>query len=355
MARENIDRRLAAILSADVVGYSRLMGADEAGTLGALQAHREELIDPTIAARDGRVVKLMGDGLLVVFKSAVHAVECAIDIQSGISERNVKVPDSRRMVFRIGVNVGDVIIEGDDIYGDGVNIAARLQELAEPGGVCISGTVFDQVENKLDHNFVELGEQRLKNIAKPVRVYRLRPQVSESSSRSGRRPFFDATMDKSEPVTGGCLCGAIRYEITEPEIDAELCHCRMCQRFSGGPVLAWASFPKEALRFTQGEPKYYQSSHGNPKYYESSPIAERGFCPNCGSSLTYRGLVPQLSDWIFVCVGCFDNPETFAPTWHLGIENQMPWLDIHDDLPRVRCYDSPALVEAYGSVGLPVP
>ena len=355
MARENIDRRLAAILSADVVGYSLLMGVDETGTLAALQTHHAELIDPTITANNGRVVKRMGDGLLVEFASALRAVQCSIDIQRGMSDRNVKVLNSRRITFRIGVNVGDVIIEGDDIFGDGVNVAARLQEIAEPGGVCVSGTVFDQVENKLDHNFVGLGEQRLKNIAKPVRVYRLRAQISESSPRSGRRPLFDATTHKSEPITGGCLCGAIRYEVTGPEIDAELCHCRMCQRFSGGPVLAWASFPKEALRFTQGEPKYYQSSQGGPKYYESSPIAERGFCSNCGSSLTYRGLVPQLADWIFVCVGCFDDPETFAPIWHLGIESQMPWLDIHDDLPRVRCQDSPALVEAYGSVGLPVP
>ena len=355
MAPENIDRRLAAILSADVVGYSRLMGADETGTLGALQAHHTELIDPTIAANNGRVVKLMGDGVLVEFASVVDAVECAIGIQRGMTERNIKMPSNRRIEFRIGINLGDVIIAGDDIYGDGVNVAARLQEIAEPGGVCISGTVFDQIESKLDHGFVELGQQHLKNIAKPVRVYGFRALISDRSSRSAPRPFLDATTAKSEPITGGCLCGAIRYEVTGPEIDAGFCHCRMCQRFSGGPVIAWASFPREALQFTQGEPKYHRSSQGGPKYYESSPIAERGFCSNCGSSLTYRGLIPQLSDWIFVCVGCFDHPETFAPTWHLGIESQMPWLDVHDDLPRVRTQDSPAMVEAWESVGLPVP
>ncbi len=141
MARENIDRRLAAILSADVVGYSRLMGIDETGTLDALRTHRAELIDPTIAEHNGRIVKLMGDGLLVEFASAFDAVECAVAIQNGMAVRNASVPDDRRIVFRIGVNLGDVIVEDDDIYGDGVNVAARLQEVASPGGVYISGTV----------------------------------------------------------------------------------------------------------------------------------------------------------------------------------------------------------------------
>ena len=355
MAPEKIDRRLAAILSADVVGYSRLMGADEAGTLSTLQAHHAELIDPTIAAHNGRVVKLMGDGVLVEFASVVDAVECAVAIQRSLIERNVKIPSNRRIELRIGINVGDVIVTDDDIFGDGVNVAARLQEFAEPGSVCVSGTAFDQIEGKLEHDFVELGRQHLKNIAKPVRIYGFRPQMSDRSSQSAPKPFLDATTAKREPIAGGCLCGAIRYEVTGPEIDAGFCHCRMCQRFSGGPVLAFACYPKEALRFTQGEPKYHQSSQGGPKYYESSPIAERGFCSNCGSSLTYRGLIPQWSDWIFVYAGCFDNPETFVPTWHLGTESQVPWLDVHDDLHRVRCQDSPALVKAWGSVGLPVP
>jgi hypothetical protein len=216
------------------------------------------------------------------------------------------------------VNVGDVIIEGDDVHGDGVNVAARLQEIAEPGGVSISGSVFDQVEGKLDYDAVELGEQRLKNITKLVRVYRIRPQISSTSSRSVRHPFLDATKQTTDPITGGCLCGAIRYEIAGSEIDGGFCHCRMCQRFSGGPVMAWTCYPKEALRFTQGEPKYYQSYKDGPTYYESSPIAERGFCSNCGSSLTYRGLIPQWSEFIFIYVGSFDNPETFTPQWHLG-------------------------------------
>ncbi|MEE8500182.1 MAG: tetratricopeptide repeat protein, partial [Kiloniellales bacterium] len=159
-----------------MVGYSRLMEIDEAGTLGALKAHREALIDPTIAEHHGRIVKLMGDGSLVEFASVVDAVACALAIQEGMAERNAEVPEERRIEFRIGVHLGDVIVEGDDLYGDGVNVAARLEGLAEPGGVCISQQAFDQVETKLDLAYEDLGEQQVKNIARPVRTYRVRPE-----------------------------------------------------------------------------------------------------------------------------------------------------------------------------------
>jgi transposase-like protein len=241
------------------------------------------------------------------------------------------------------------------IHGDGVNIAARLQEFAQPGSVCVSGTAFDQIEGKLEYGFVELGQQHFKNIAKPVRVYGFRPKILERSPQSAQKPLLDATTTKREPITGGCLCGAVRYEITGSEIDAGICHCKMCQKFTGSAFTIWACYPKGTVQFTQGEPKYYRSSKDGPTYYESSPIAERGFCPNCSSGLTFRGLIPKWSDWVFVYSGTFDNPNDFVPTWHLGTESQLPWLDIHDDLPRVRCYDSPAVVEAWGSVGLPVP
>ncbi len=343
MAREKINRRLAAILSADVVGYSRLMGIDEAGTLGALRAHRDELIDPTIAEYNGRVVKLMGDGMLVEFASAIDAVECAVAIQQGMAVRNAKVPEDRLIAFRIGINLGDVIIEGDDIYGDGVNVAARLQEVAEGGGIYISGTVFEQADGKVDLNFVDRGNQQLKNIAKPIRVYRV--SLPDISATAEQRPFFDMSSREKGPITGGCSCGAVRYEISEPAIDAGYCHCRMCQRNSGSPVTAFAAFPRESVRFTQGEPKYYGSS---------SP-GERGFCANCGSSLTYRPSIPLWSDFITVQIGSLDHPENITPTWHGGIESQMPWLDIRDNLPRVRYRDSPDMVEAWASVGLPVP
>jgi adenylate cyclase len=171
MAEERLQRRLAAILSADVVGYSRLMGIDEAGTLSRLNALRRELIDPTIAAHSGRIVKLMGDGALVEFASAVDAVTCAIEIQRKLRDATRSEADPIR--FRIGINVGDIIIEGDDILGDGVNVAARIEGIAEPGGISISEDAWRQAQGKVPANFVDAGDQSLKNIANPVRVYRL--------------------------------------------------------------------------------------------------------------------------------------------------------------------------------------
>ena len=168
-----MERRLAAILAADVVGYSRLMGEDEAGTLQRLKSLRRELVQPRIIEHSGRIVKLMGDGLLAEFPSIVEAVQCAFDIQQGMAEREPDLADSRRVRLRIGVNLGDIIVEGSDIYGDGVNLAARLEGLAPPGGICVSGTVFDHVKGKVGMDFVDLGEQEVKNIDRPVRVYRI--------------------------------------------------------------------------------------------------------------------------------------------------------------------------------------
>ena len=171
MARDH--RRLAAIVSLDVAGYSRLMGLDDSGTLAALKAHRRELIDPKIAEHDGRIVKTTGDGLLLEFSSVVDAVRCAVDVQRGMAERNAGVAPDKRLDFRIGINVGDIIIDGDDIFGDGVNVAARLEALAEPGGICVSRVVRDQVLDKLSFTFEDLGAQEVKNIARPVEVYRV--------------------------------------------------------------------------------------------------------------------------------------------------------------------------------------
>ena len=173
MAEERVERRLAAILAADVAGYSRLMGADEEGTLRALTAHRRELIDPKIAEHRGRIVKTTGDGALVEFASAVDAVRCAVEIQRGIVKRNANVPPDKRVELRIGINVGDIIIQGGDIFGDGVNVAARLEGIAEPGGICVSRTVHDQIGSRLDLSFADLGEQTLKNIAQAVRAFRV--------------------------------------------------------------------------------------------------------------------------------------------------------------------------------------
>ena len=177
-----MERRLAAILVADVVGYSRLMGDNEEGTLARLKAHRDRIIDPTIDGHKGRIVKLMGDGLLAEFASVVDAVRCAVDLQQAMNESNTDVPEGQRLQLRIGVNLGDVIIDGDDIYGDGVNIAARLEGLAESGGVCVSATVVDHVQGKVNLTFDDLGERRVKNIPQPLRVYRVAPAAAPDDS-----------------------------------------------------------------------------------------------------------------------------------------------------------------------------
>ncbi|MBL8662742.1 MAG: FHA domain-containing protein [Candidatus Odyssella sp.] len=179
-SREPAIRRLAAILAADVVGYSRMMGEDEAGTLAALKACRRELFDPMVQRFRGRIFKVIGDGILAEFPSVVDAVRCAVDIQSSMLNRAFG-PSAKAITFRMGINIGDVIADGDDLYGDGVNIAARLETLSQPGGLCISGPVFDQIKNKLQLDYEDLGEQTVKNIAEPLRVYRIQ------SSESGRK------------------------------------------------------------------------------------------------------------------------------------------------------------------------
>jgi adenylate cyclase len=173
MSSGSQERRLTTILATDVVGFSRLMGADEIGTFSALKFHREELIEPKTQQYGGRTVKLLGDGALMEFPSVVDAVLFAVEIQCAVREHNADVPAERQIVYRIGINIGDVIVDGDDIYGDGVNIAARLEGLSEPGGICVSRNVFDQVKNKIEIGFEDLGDQQVKNIEEPVRVYKV--------------------------------------------------------------------------------------------------------------------------------------------------------------------------------------
>ena len=173
MVENPVQRRLAAILAADVVGYSRLMGEDEAGTLGAVRRVRKEVIEPEIAQHQGRLFKAMGDGFLAEFPSVVNAVACAAAIQQVMVTRNSELPESQWIELRIGIHLGDVIAEGDDVYGDGVNIAARIEGLASPGGVALSGMVHDNIGSRLSLSFEDLGEQQLKNIARPIQLYRL--------------------------------------------------------------------------------------------------------------------------------------------------------------------------------------
>jgi len=196
MTTGRVERRLAAILAADIAGYSRLMGIDEEGTLAALKDHRRAVVDPKIAEHRGRIVKTTGDGMLVEFVSVVDAVRCAVDVQRRMLERNAAVAPDRRIQFRVGINVGDIISDDNDIYGDGVNVAARLEALAEPGGICVSRSVHDQVCDKLDFSFEDMGEQQVKNIARPVRTHRIllstrceEPiSATASSPRAARSP-----------------------------------------------------------------------------------------------------------------------------------------------------------------------
>ena len=198
MGEDGFERRLAAILVADVVGYSRLMGEDEAATLEAMDEHRFAVINPTIGQFHGRIVKLMGDGILVEFPSVLEAVECAISIQQ-----------------------------------DGVNIAARLQEQADPNGVCISSTVYNQIEGKTNYVFADAGAHQFKNIASAIRIYKHNVGTSERNVEVAFRPFIDLPAEEKPFATGGCLCGNVRYEISGKALGSMLCHCRMCQKAFG--------------------------------------------------------------------------------------------------------------------------
>lgn len=199
---QRTQRRLAAVLAADVVGYSRLMEIDEAGTLARLKTNRETLIEPKITEHDGRVVKLMGDGLLAEFASVVDAVSCAVETQRALAALNAELPKDQRLELRIGVNLGDILVEGDDIYGEGVNVAARLERLCTPGGVLISGTVFDQVQGRLNQQIEFLGEQHLKNLEKPIRVYQV--------GLGARRATVDARVIRRRPwLVWAAVAGAV--------------------------------------------------------------------------------------------------------------------------------------------------
>jgi len=336
-------RQLAAILYADVAGYSRLTGRDEEETHRKLNAGLNLLTD-TISEQGGQKLHEAGDAILAEFQSVTAAVECAIEFQRQMSTRNEGVTEDSRLEFRIGVNLGEVIHDRDDIYGDGVNLAARIQEQADPGGVCISGAVYEQVNGKVEQNFDDLGYHKLKNFVQSVRMYRVRP----SGKREGEELFVGFgidPVDNSSLITGRCMCGNVHYESSKPPVLDIYCHCRMCQRANSAPFAAWTVFPQAAVRFPNAE----------PKYFKSSPFGERGFCPNCGSPMTMRYYPLEPEGILAIYAATLNQPEDFAPTYHAGTESQMPWLDIHDDLPRRRSVDSTNICTRWEAAGVPNP
>lgn len=348
-------RHLAAILYADAVGYSRHTGSNQESAHAKLNTGLDLLIH-LIESNQGKKVHEAGDAVLAEFQSIVSAVQTALDFQKRMAIQNNNLAPDDRFEFRIGVNLGDVIHDRGDIYGDDVNLAARIQELAEPGGFAVSGAAYEQTKGIVAQPFRDLGYQKLKNISESVHVYSLtisditgtaHPTAFLNTSIKDQ-PLFDLDGIKSEIAsvkTGGCLCGEVNYKVTEPQVGAGFCHCRICQRALGAPINAWVAFPSRAVHFLQNEPVYYRSSI----------IAERGFCPACGTSLTYRMLKPTVSDYLILCIATLDDPESISPVWHGGIESQLPWLNLHDDLPRMKTLDSPSLRNAWSSVGLSDP
>ncbi len=208
---QRAERQLVAVVAADIAGYSRLMGADEEGTLARLKACRRDLIDPGITRHRGRIVKTTGDGLLIEFSSPVEAVRWAVETQQGMIERNADVPEDRRILFRIGINLGDVIIEDRDLFGDAVNIAARLESLAEPGGICISRTIREQIRDRLALPFEDGGEQSVKNITRPIRVYSLSSEAIAALPKADIRelPRLAARHTARQYVAAAALAGAL--------------------------------------------------------------------------------------------------------------------------------------------------
>jgi adenylate cyclase len=217
VAKDRAERRLTTILAADVVGYSRLMAVDETGTLNALKALRSDIIEPKTVEYHGRVVKLMGDGTLMEFASVVDAVNFAIDVQRTIALRNADAPEDRRIRYRVGINIGDIIVEGEDIYGDGVNIAARLEGLAEPGGICVSGTVLDHVKGKVDLDFVDLGKQQIKNVPGSLRVFSVVLDSKHGTARNAAASAGQGAKPEAEPGQKASVEPVIGIDLSLPD------------------------------------------------------------------------------------------------------------------------------------------
>ena len=335
-----MERKLAAILAVDIVGFAGRMSRDENQTLEKVQIMGQEIIGMQVEANRGRLFKSMGDGFLAEFSSTNAAVICAIGIQRAnlLAAQN---SNDDPLLLRIGISLGDVVVQGDDLLGNGVNIAARLEAMAEPGGIAVSADVMGQIKGKIDLPLEDCGHKRLKDTDAPIHVYMTR---SGPGDTGGFLDMDEAALQK-RLIKGGCLCGDIRYEINAPPISTGYCHCRICQKFTGSAMSTWTAFPVSAVQYVDQE----------PRYFASSPIAERGFCPKCGASLIYRLNQPRKAAYLVVFTSSLDEPQGHAPAAHSGMESKMPWINILDDLPRTTTADSRVLQEAWTSVGMPDP
>ncbi len=336
-----MERKLAAIMAIDVVGFAGLSSRDEVGTLAKVAQLKNDVIGMQVEANRGRLFKSLGDGFLAEFSSTIEAVNCAVGIQRLAKLEAQQSSGDDPLVLRIGVSLGDVVVEDGDLLGNGVNTAARLEAMCEPGGIAVSAEVMAQIRGKIDLPLEDVGHKRVKDTDTPMHVYMTKSRTGLSGG------FMDLDDDalKGSLITGGCLCGAIRYEISAPPISTGYCHCSICQKFTGSSMSTWTAFPASTVQFVNDK----------PKYFASSPIAERGFCPTCGSSMTYRLLQPKKAAYLVIFTPTLDEPKKHAPAAHSGMESKMPWIEILDDLPRTSTAESRVLQEAWSSVGLPDP
>ena len=333
-----MERQLVAILYADVAHYSRHTERDEQRTHQHLDESLNYLTD-VVSKNGGQKLHEAGDAILAEFRSVTAAVSAATEFQLGMLERNGDVTDDDRFEFRLGVNLGEVIHDRDDIYGEGVNLAARIQELSQPGTFAVSGSVFEQVAGKTALVFDDLGHRKLKNIEQPIRAYQARLIGASDEKEQPSWPYFNES--KKDPVaTGGCLCGGIRFDAWDEPLMVGYCHCRFCQLATGAPLNAAVVYRPHAVQF-----------HGTPKVYTSSLIAKRAFCGECGTSLYTIHYAPDTGDYCAIRLATMDHPEDFPPTSHYGVESKIPWLDVNDDLPRMRALDDPEMQRRWDAVG----
>jgi adenylate cyclase len=336
-----MERKLAAIMAIDVVGFAGLSSRNEDDTLARVAKLKDNIIEMQVEANRGRLFKSLGDGFLAEFSSTLEAVNCAVGIQRSAILDAKTASDDEALMLRIGVSLGDVVVQDGDLLGNGVNTAARLEALAEPAGIAVSADVMAQIKGKIDLPLEDVGHKRVKDTDVPLHVYMTK---SRAGLNGGFMDLDDEAL-KGSMITGGCLCGSIRFEISAPPISTGYCHCSICQKFTGSSMSTWTAFPASTVQFLGAE----------PRYFATSPIAERGFCPKCGSSMTYRLIQPKKAAYLVLMTPTLDDPRKHAPAAHSGIESKMPWIEILDDLPRTRTAESRVLQEAWTSVGLPDP